>query len=236
MQTTSPRLVYGSNSDSGNAGWSRSRLRQPLATVCLLWQCILVDPASGTDVRILVKDQTGRPIEGAIVWAELSRGKNPPPAVQTEIVQKNRQFLPLVTVIPVGSVVRFPNWDNVQHQVYSFSAAKTFDIPLYIGESPRAIEFERPGVVTLGCNIHDWMTGYILVLDTAMYAKTDSQGIALLRNVPAEPATIYGWCPRLRGEPVKFDVQPGQNSAELAMRLGPDFRRTPPDDRGGGYR
>jgi len=234
MQTTSPRLVYGSGSDA--AMWSWPRYRQSLATFCLLCLCVLVYPAIGADVRILVKDQTGRPVEGAIVWAELSREKKPPSAVQAEIVQKNRQFLPAVTVIPVGSVVRFPNWDNVQHHVYSFSAAKTFDIPLYIGESPRAIEFPRPGIVTLGCNIHDWMAGYILVLDTAVYARTDAEGIALLRNLPAESATVYGWCPRLRGEPVKFDVQPGQNVAELAMRLRPDFRRTPPDDRGGGYR
>src|SRR4029434_4728661 len=116
----------------------------------------LVVSAVGADVQVLVKDQTGRPVEGAVIWAEGPQKKTLP-AIQTEIVQKNRQFIPPVTIVPVGSIVRFPNWDNVQHHVYSFSAAKTFDIPLYIGQSPKAIEFERPGIVTLGCNIHDWM-------------------------------------------------------------------------------
>jgi plastocyanin len=187
------------------------------------------------DIQILVKDQTGRPIEGAIVWAEISREKVPSP-VHAEIVQRNRQFIPPVTVIPVGSVVRFPNWDNVQHHVYSFSATKTFDIPLYIGESPQVIEFERPGIVTLGCNIHDWMAAYIVVLDTAVFAKTDASGSVLLRNLPAGPVSIFGWSPRLRGAPVKVDLPAGQSSAALTMKLRPAFQRTPPDDRGGGYR
>ena len=232
MRTTSPRSVYASNSDALLAVRPRSKARAMLGILLL---CAVAVHTSASDVQVLVKDQTGRPIEDAIVWAEVSREMKPAP-IEVEIVQKNRQFLPLVTVIPVGSVVRFPNWDNVQHHVYSFSAAKTFDIPLYIGESPRAIEFETPGIVTLGCNIHDWMTAYILVLDTAAFARTGANGIAALRNLPAGPISVFGWCPRLRGPPVKSDVQPGQNSAQLAMKLRPAFLRTPPDDRGGGYR
>ena len=76
--------------------------------------------AFGVDLRILVKDQTGRPVEGALVWAQQPGGKNAGAPLQWEIVQRNRQFLPMVTVIPVGSTVRFPNQDNVQHHVYSF--------------------------------------------------------------------------------------------------------------------
>jgi plastocyanin len=232
MRTTLPRSVYASNSETVVA---TRRGGGPFGMPGILVFCALSVRALASDVQVLVKDQTGRPIEGAIVWAEASREKRPPP-VQTEIVQKNRQFIPPVTVVPVGSVVRFPNWDNVQHHVYSFSAAKTFDIPLYIGESPQAIEFERPGIVTLGCNIHDWMAAYIVVLDTAVFAKTDASGSVLLRSLPAGPGSIFGWYPRLRGPPVKAEVQAGQSSAELTMKLRPAFQRTPRDDRGGGYR
>lgn len=234
MRTTLPRSVYASNSEAGPA-FAPWHCGSRFGVLGLLVFLTLSARAFGSDVRVVVKDQTGRPIEGAIVWAEVSRERMPPP-VQAEIVQKNRQFIPPVTVIPVGSVVRFPNWDNVQHHVYSFSAAKTFDIPLYIGESPQAIEFERPGIVTLGCNIHDWMAAYIVVLDTAVFAKTDASGVVLLRNLPAGPVSIFGWCPRLRGAPVKADLLAGQSSAELTMKLRPAFQRTPPDDRGGGYR
>ncbi|HEY5954242.1 MAG TPA: methylamine utilization protein [Terrimicrobiaceae bacterium] len=231
MRTRLRRSVYASSSEAGQpVGTRRGRDRRGM--LGLLVFCALGLRALAGDVQILVRDQAGRPIEGAIVWAEVAREK-PPPPVQTEIVQKNRQFIPPVIVIPVGSVVRFPNWDNVQHHVYSFSSAKTFDIPLYIGESPRAIEFERPGIVTLGCNIHDWMAAYIVVLDTSVSAKTDATGRALLRNLPPGPVSVFGWSPQLRGAPVKTDVSAGQGSAELSLKLRPAFRRTPPDDRGG---
>jgi plastocyanin len=195
----------------------------------------LVVGAIGADVQVLVKDQAGRPVEGAVVWAEGPQ-KRTLPAIQTEILQKNRQFIPPVTIVPVGSVVRFPNWDNVQHHVYSFSATKTFDIPLYIGQSPKAIEFERPGIVTLGCNIHDWMAAYVIVLDSGFFARTDEKGVGLLRDLPAGSFSIVGWCPRLRGAPVQTTLEGSQSSAELTMRLRPAFQRTPPDERGGGYR
>jgi plastocyanin len=233
MQTKSPRSGCASNSDPDFAIDPR-RAASRWGVVSLLIICLLRN-ALGSDVQVIAKDQTGRPVEGAVVWAEVSRGGAPAP-VRTEIVQKNRQFIPPVTVVPVGSLVRFPNWDNVQHHVYSFSAAKTFDIPLYIGESPKVIEFGSPGIVSLGCNIHDWMFAYIVVLDTAVFAKTDASGIALLRNLPPEAVSIVGWCPRLRGEPVKVDLQAGRSSVELTMKLRPVFQRTPPDDRGGSYR
>ena len=190
----------------------------------LLVFCALGLRALAGDVQILVRDQAGRPVEGAIVWAEVAREK-PPPPVQTEIVQKNRQFIPPVTVIPVGSVVRFPNWDNVQHHVYSFSTTKTFDIPLYIGESPQAIEFERPGIVTLGCNIHDWMAAYIVVLDTSVSAKTDATGapccaicrLVRFRSLDGPPAS------RRPGQDRRFGgSRLGGTELEVAPRLSED--------------
>jgi plastocyanin len=232
MQNTLPRSAYASKSEPAI---SPRPCRGRFGIPGILVFCALSVRALASDVQVLVKDQTGRPIEGAVVWVKGSRENTPPP-VQTEIVLKNRQFNPLVTVIPVGSVVRFPNRDNVKHHVYSFSAAKTFDIPLFIGESPQVIKFERPGIVTLGCNIHDWMAAYIVVLDTALFAKTDASGNVLLRNLPAGPLSILGWYPRLRGPPVKADVQASQSSAGLTMKLRAALRRTPPDARRGGYR
>jgi plastocyanin len=228
MKTTLPRLVYASDSNCGVRNNRRRRRLCAGLVVFGLWVTSIRAP--GVDFRVVVRDQTGRPVEGAIVWAQKPEGNIPP--VQGQILQKSRQFLPAVTVIPVGSSIRFPNQDNVRHHVYSFSLAKTFDIPLYIGESP-PIQFDRPGIVTLGCNIHDWMAAYIIVLDTGIYAQTDANGVALLQNLSAEPVTIRAWSPRLRGDPVVYKAQPGQSSAEITLKLRPAFSRTPPDDRGG---
>lgn len=175
------------------------------------------------DLRVVVKDQRGRPVEGAVVWVEA--GARKPAPVQAEISQKDRRFHPEMTIIPAGSTVRFPNRDNVQHHVYSFSPAKTFDIPLYIGEAPQPIRFDRAGVVTLGCNIHDWMAAYIVVLDTPFYARSGADGLAVLRNVPSGATSMIVWHPRLLGKPV--EAKP--DAREVRLTLRPAFHRTPPD-------
>ena len=236
MKITLLRLVYASNSRHGVGEPFRLFRLQPFVSLIVMFVLATSCWAAGSDFHVVVKDQTGRPVEAAIVWAEQPGAKSPLAPIQAEIIQKNRQFLPAVTVVPVGSAIRFPNQDNVRHHVYSFSFAKTFDIPLYIGESPLTIQFDRPGIVTLGCNIHDWMAAYIVVLDTGVFAQTDARGIASLRNLPGGPVMICAWYPRLRGDPVKSQAEPGQSSVELTLKLRPAFRRTPPDDRGGGYR
>jgi plastocyanin len=234
MPTTLQKSVCAPNfSFCEKARFSRRQLRSALALLLIL--LLARFQAAAVDVRVSVKDQAGRPVENAIVWVQQAGEKNPPAPIQGEVIQKNRQFLPPLSVVPVGSAIRFPNQDNVQHHVYSFSLPKTFDIPLYIGQSP-PIQFDRPGIVTLGCNIHDWMAAYIVVLDTRLYALTDARGVAVLSNVPTDPVTIRAWCPRLRGDPLTYRTPPGQSSAELTMKLRPAFSRTPPDDRGGGYR
>ena len=84
-----------------------------------------------------------------------------------EIVdQINLEFVPHVKPVVVGSPVYFPNKDDVRHHVYSFSPAKRFELPLYSGTPAAPVVFDRPGIVAIGCNIHDWMLGYIYVAET----------------------------------------------------------------------
>jgi hypothetical protein len=83
--------------------------------------------------------------------------------------------------------------------VYSFSPAKSFEIKLYAGNSPMEVLFDKPGVVTLGCNIHDWMVGYVLVVPTPYFARSDAAGAAQLRELPAGTYEVRAWHPRQRG-------------------------------------
>ena len=88
-----------------------------------------------------------------------------------EIVdQINLEFVPHVKPVVVGSPVYFPNKDDVRHHVYSFSPAKRFELPLYSGTPAAPVVFDRPGIVAIGCNIHDWMLGYIYVAETPYLA------------------------------------------------------------------
>jgi plastocyanin len=105
----------------------------------------------------------------------------PRPAVMD---QRDRAFVPGLLVVAVGSSVDFPNNDSVSHQVYSFSAAKRFQLPLYKGQVHPPVTFDKPGLVVLGCNIHDTMVGYIYVTAAPFFGTTDAGGTLTLKELP----------------------------------------------------
>lgn len=148
---------------------------------------------------ILVQDAEGQPVPGAVVFLETATA-NPLGSPATVVIdQRDKRFVPRVSVIQTGTVVSFPNNDSVSHHVYSFANSNSFELPLYKGETRPSITFENPGLVTLGCNIHDSMLGYILIVDTPYFSTTDKTGIALL-SVPDSifsPQGIRIWSPRL---------------------------------------
>jgi plastocyanin len=129
----------------------------------------------------------------------------------TEIIQQGRQFKPRVTVVPVGTPVSFPNLDNVRHHVYSFSEAKVFELKLYVGKPERPVVFDKPGVVVLGCNIHDQMAAWVVVSDTPWAQKTDRQGAARWSDIPAGDYRLRVWHP---------DLPPGHPGPTQSLRLG----------------
>jgi plastocyanin len=155
--------------------------------------------AAAAALHASVKDQHGKPVADTVVSATPLDANNAlrakPPAVVIDQVDK--QFVAYVTPVYVGSRVRFPNNDNVRHQVYSFSPAKRFDLPLYAGTDAPPVLFDKPGVVVLGCNIHDWMIGYIYVSETPFFAKTGSAGTAPLEDMPSGDYLVKIWHPRM---------------------------------------
>jgi plastocyanin len=118
--------------------------------------------------------------------------------------QHNLAFLPQVLVVAVGTEVEFPNNDSVSHQVYSFSKAKKFQLPLYKGVQHRPVTFDQAGIVVLGCNIHDQMAGYIYVTDAPLYGTTDAQGTLRLPNLPAGDYLVRLWSPFIADDPTNL--------------------------------
>ncbi|TAG33000.1 MAG: methylamine utilization protein [Verrucomicrobia bacterium] len=102
------------------------------------------------------------------------------PVPEIEVRQRDSEFVPLVIAARVGSLVRFPNDDSIQHHVYSISPAKRFDLPLQDGADASAILLDKAGVVSVGCNIHDWMRSYIVVVATPYFARSEADGTARL--------------------------------------------------------
>lgn len=116
----------------------------------------------------------------------------------TSIDQVNKEFVPEVTVVQSGTAINFPNNDDILHHVYSFSESKTFDLPLYKGTPAEPVIFDKPGLVTLGCNIHDWMRAYVVVVDTPYYQLSDESGTVVIENIPVGDYQMEVWHPRQR--------------------------------------
>jgi plastocyanin len=160
----------------------------------------LATSAFGSDVEVFVVDRDGRPVADVAVYAARSAGLNQLPAPTSRAVmdQIDKQFVPHLLVVQTGTPVEFPNSDSVAHHVYSFSHPNKFKLPMYKGTAHPPVTFEHSGVVILGCNIHDHMLGYILVVDSTIFAMTDEDGKASLSlDVPTD-YVIRIWSPRIR--------------------------------------
>jgi plastocyanin len=156
--------------------------------------CAAATRAGTLEIHTLQRD--GKPLVGAVVTAIAESPEQPPAApIKAIMDQVSLAFEPDVLVLPVKSSVQFPNSDVVRHQVYSFSPAHRFQLPLYRGKPYPPIMFEQPGVITLGCNIHDNMLAYIVVTDAPFYGRTDAAGSWAAAAVPAGRYRVRVWHP-----------------------------------------
>lgn len=154
---------------------------------------------------IKVSDQQGVPVSEAVVLL-LGAAALVPAASEVVVDQVNLTFVPRVVVVPKGGSVRFPNSDATRHHVYSFSDAKTFELRLYKANDAPPVQFEKTGLVLLGCNIHDSMRGFIWVTDEQVFAVSDSEGrLSLPEFVAADQARFRVWHPQL-SEPIELSL------------------------------
>jgi plastocyanin len=215
----------------------------------IILACIALLMATGAraqtaEIAAKVTDDQERPVADAVVIAVPTEGGIRTPARSREgvIDQVNQEFTPKVTAIVVGTAVRFPNHDNIRHQVYSFSPAKRFELPLYAGVPAEAVVFDKPGVVVLGCNIHDWMIGYVYVSESPYFAKTRADGTALIADLPLHAYAVRVWHPQLDAseESTRKTVdatRAGSVAVSWALHLKPEpkVRRAPAAEGRGRY-
>ena len=185
----------------------------------------LAAPLAAAPFAVRVVDSAGQPVRDAVVtlYPAGKAARAPRPGGRFTVSQKSLQFHPFLTVVPVGSDVSFPNLDPTKHHVYSFSPAKRFELKLFARDQSRTVHFDKPGVVALGCNIHDQMSAFIYVTDSAWSAGTNAQGVAAFADAPNGPARMVVWHPYLRapGGTLQQAVASGQRSASVQVRLRP---------------
>jgi plastocyanin len=183
-----------------------------------------VSPLAAAPLTVRVVDAAGRPVRDAVVTLHPAGGAaRPMQGGRFTVSQKNLQFHPFLTIVPVGADVSFPNFDPTKHHVYSFSAAKKFELKLFARDQSRTVHFDNPGVVALGCNIHDQMSAFIVVTDSAWTARTNAQGMVTFGDAPNAPARLAVWHPYLRapGGQLQQAIAPTQRNASFQIRLRP---------------
>lgn len=204
--------------------------------------CVVALRATAAEVAFTLVDQKNQPVaDAAVSLVPLDASAPlPAPAEPVVIAQQNQEFSPYVTVVATGTAVTFPNDDKVQHHVYSLSKAKRFEFARYAPGKKESIVFDQQGVVALGCNIHDWMVAYLVVVPTPWFAKSDPAGGAAAK-VPAGRYRVEVWHPRLSAPQTREITVPAAGDAAVAqvfqLDLRPDRRiRRAPSLPGGGYK
>jgi plastocyanin len=173
--------------------------------------------ASVVEARVL--NPAGQPVADAAVVLEPLAPSHAKVRASATIEQRNREFLPYVTIVQTGTAIDFPNNDTTRHHVYSFSPPKQFEIKLYAGKPGQPIVFDKPGQVVIGCNIHDWMEAYVLVVDSPWFAKTAADGTAVIANVPPGHYRVRLWHPLQKAAKAAADIDIGSSAAPLKLVL-----------------
>jgi plastocyanin len=200
---------------------------------------LLAAPAIAADIHAMVYDEGGNPLPDAVVVAYPDGFAVDVPRSMEEVEdQIKKEFVPYVKPVHVGTLVKFPNKDDISHHVYSFSPAKRFELPLYKGTVATPVMFDKSGVIKLGCNIHDWMIGYLYVTDAPFFGKTEQQGRVDILQIPAGTYRVHVWHPRMavaEDSTVRRLVVQASAGVEWRLKLNREFRarRTPlPDEPG----
>lgn len=199
--------------------------------VSLLWVAATVlfgSAASAASLTAEFFDPQGKPLGDAVLTLQGPSGKADP-APKADMDQRDQRFAPHVLAVRTGTQISFPNSDNIRHQVYSFSPAKRFELRLYGGTPSDPVLFDKPGVVVLGCNIHDWMLGYVYVTDDPWFGVSSDRGTLTLSQLPPGHYKATLWHPQAPDmQPVsagEFDIPPGGLRQRFTVAVQPK-----PDD------
>lgn len=156
----------------------------------------------------------GKPVAEAVVWIEAAGTAKP---ISATITQKDKTFIPHISVVTPGSEVEFPNRDDFFHNVFAEYRAKKFDLGMFPKGATRKVVFDKTGPVSLLCNLHSNMSAYIMVVDSKYFCKTNRAGRFTLEGVPEGTHKIHGW--HESGSHFEGSITVGANASEPTFTL-----------------
>ncbi len=174
-----------------------------------------------------VKTAAQKKVPATVVWltpiaatgAEASPAPDPPAATQ-RLVQRNKSFEPHILVVPVGSMVEFPNRDPFFHNVFSLFEGKRFDLGLYEAGTSRMVRFDRPGISYIFCNIHPEMSAVVIATPTPLWAISNRDGQVSLAGVPYGRYILHVWSEGMGSEdaqPLTREITIAENASSLGV-------------------
>jgi len=179
----------------------------------------LASPVHAGGVNISILDAGGDPVPNVVVYVTQDGSDSSGSNTSAVMDQIDTRFVPHILVVQKGTAVEFPNSDVMAHHVYSFSKPNNFVLPLYKGDAHAPITFEHDGIVTLGCNIHDQMLGYIVVVDTNMFGVTDENGsLTVDLNGSGADVIVNIWSPRIRDKDLTQVIAASSTSAIFSLQ------------------
>ena len=151
------------------------------------------------ELAIHLVDVKNNPVENLVVYATPKSGVQGLPANTTQLTidQESKKFAPYVTVMQKGQTINFNNKDDITHHIYSVSGENRFEFKLKANSMKHTQALDTAEEIAMGCNIHDWMSGYALVVDTPYYGKTDKAGKLSLNLRELGEYQITVWHPQL---------------------------------------
>ena len=183
--------------------------------------CLAASASFAADVGVLVVDAKVVPVADAVVTLQSNAGLDTGPGTaQTKTIdQRALQFHPYVELFRTGDRVVFHNSDKTRHHVYSFSSGGAFETMVAPGESSPPLTLEQPGVISVGCNIHDRMITYLVVTDAPFAARSGADGVVRFADVPDGAWSVRVWQPRS-----KADEQTSEKTMAMPAAAGSRLR------------
>ncbi len=199
------------------------------AVAFLLYAVFLPAQQVNLSARVELLREAGRGnshhFENVLFWlspigAQVSLSPAKLSSVHPRLTQQNKSFEPHLLVVPVGTVVEFPNRDPFFHNVFSLFEGKRFDLGLYEAGSTREVAFDKPGISYIFCNIHANMSAVVVALDTPYYGISDQRGEVIIPNVPLGRYTLHIWYETALPQEIKAmsrEIRVQENSSSLGV-------------------
>ncbi len=189
------------------------RIRIVIIVVFLIFANSIVPQSmakTGGTITGVIKARGVRDARDVVVYLENVEGAFEPLSEKPVIGQKDLIFNPHVLPVLVGTTVKFPNNDNVRHNVFSPSKTKKLNLGTYGSGIVREVTFDKPGVVSLLCNVHAEMSAFVIVLENPYYTLTAPDGKFTIKGIHPGIYTIKTWHEKLKGKKQEVEVNEGE--------------------------